>query len=126
MTSNPAAESRRHFSRVVFRGQARLTCAGAEHAVVVHDLALKGALVESATPLAVTLGDKARLVLSLDDDGDFIELQGHLVHHEGCRLGLKCDDIDVDSLTNLRRLVELNLGDASLVDRELSQLFQFK
>ncbi len=126
MTSTPATESRRHFTRVVFRGRARLNCAGTEHDVVVHDLALKGALVESATPLAVTLGDKARLVLSLDDDGDFIELQGHLVHHEGLRLGLKCDDIDVDSLTNLRRLVELNLGDASLVDRELSQLFQFK
>jgi hypothetical protein len=29
----------------------------------------------------------------------------------------------VDSLTNLRRLVELNLGDATLLDRELSHLF---
>ncbi len=126
MISTATPESRRQFTRVIFRGQARLHCAGAAHEVVVHDLALKGALVESAAPLAVALGDKATLVLTLDADGDRIELQGHLVHREGQRVGLKCDDIDVDSLTNLRRLVELNLGDAGLVDRELSQLFQHK
>lgn len=126
MTSAPTFESRRQFSRVVFRGQAELYCNGAEYPVVVCDLALKGALVETNEALDIALGDRASLVMTLDDDGDQIELNGHLVHQEGRRLGLKCDDIDVDSLTNLRRLVELNLGDAHLVDRELSQLFQSK
>jgi hypothetical protein len=32
----------------------------------------------------------------------------------------------VDSLTSLRRLVELNLGDEALLERELSHLFDSK
>jgi hypothetical protein len=32
---------------------------------------------------------------------------------------LKCNFIDVDSISHLKRMVELNLGDASLLNREL-------
>ena len=37
-------------------------------------------------------------------------------------LGLRCVDIDLDSITHLRRLVELNLGETELLERELSAL----
>jgi hypothetical protein len=36
--------------------------------------------------------------------------------------GLQWRNIDVDSLTHLRRLLELNLNDPSLLDRELADL----
>jgi hypothetical protein len=35
---------------------------------------------------------------------------------------LHCDNIDVDSVTHLRRLVALNSGDPKLLDRELAAL----
>jgi hypothetical protein len=35
---------------------------------------------------------------------------------------LRCENIDIDSITHLRRLVDLNAGDASLLDREFSAL----
>jgi len=35
---------------------------------------------------------------------------------------LRCLSIDLDSITHLRRLLELNLGDPQLVERELLQL----
>jgi hypothetical protein len=123
MTSAQAPDSRRHFSRVAFHVKAQLLWSEGTQDVQVCDLALKGALVESTTVLPLKLGDGATLRLLLDSDGDQIELMGTIVHTEGARVGLKCQDIDVDSLTNLRRLIELNLGDSSLVDRELSQLF---
>ncbi len=41
---------------------------------------------------------------------------------ENGELGLRCEDIDVDSITCLRRLVELNLGEPELLERELSAL----
>jgi len=37
-------------------------------------------------------------------------------------LGLSCREIDLDSITHLRRLVALNLGDEALLDRELGLL----
>lgn len=123
MTDASNTDSRRQFSRVPFRVEARLLLSDGVHPVKVKDLALKGALVESDTALVLQRGDAARLVMVLDDDGDQIELNGIVVHTEGKRIGLQSQDIDVDSLTNLRRLIELNLGDASMVDRELSQLF---
>jgi hypothetical protein len=45
-----------------------------------------------------------------------------VAHIEGTRVGLRCLHIDLDSITELRRLVELNLGDAAQLDRELHAL----
>jgi hypothetical protein len=46
-----------------------------------------------------------------------------VVHLEGVQVGMTCEDIDLQSLTRLRRLLELNTGDADLMDRELTHLF---
>jgi hypothetical protein len=37
-------------------------------------------------------------------------------------VGLRCDRLDVDSMSHLRRLVELNLGDPALLERDLQSL----
>ena len=44
------------------------------------------------------------------------------VHEENNHIGFKTEYMDIDTATNLRRLVELNLGNESLLDRELSEL----
>jgi hypothetical protein len=51
-----------------------------------------------------------------------ITMETRVVHREGDDAGLRCLSIDLDSVTHLRRLVELNLGDPALLDRELSEL----
>ncbi|VAX04921.1 hypothetical protein MNBD_GAMMA20-584, partial [hydrothermal vent metagenome] len=43
-------------------------------------------------------------------------------HSENDHIGFRCEHIDLESISHLRRLVELNLGDAKLLDRELSAL----
>jgi hypothetical protein len=63
------------------------------------------------------------LVLPLADGDEAIEMNGKVAHLEGDHLGMACADIDLQSLTNLRRLLALNTGDAELMDRELAQLF---
>jgi len=45
-----------------------------------------------------------------------------LAHIRNNNVGLRCEYIDIDSITYLRRLVELNLGDAELLERELVAL----
>jgi diphthamide biosynthesis methyltransferase len=116
----------RNFSRIAFHTDARLHLSHGVHTVHLLDLALKGALVEALAPFPVSLGDVCSLVLPLQEGGEKIVMKGAVVHLQGPRIGLQCQHIDVDSLTSLRRLVELNLGDASLVDRELSHLFKLE
>jgi hypothetical protein len=43
-------------------------------------------------------------------------------HAERGQIGFECEHIDIDSISNLRRLVELNLGDAELLERQLGAL----
>lgn len=117
---------RRHFSRIAFHTDARLHVSHGVHTVHLLDLALKGALVEALDTFPVAMGDICSLVLPLHEDGEKIVMKGVVVHLQGARIGMQCQHIDVDSLTSLRRLVELNLGDANLVDRELSHLFQIE
>ena len=67
--------------------------------------------------------EQCRLVLPLTEGGEGIVMVGRIVHLENQHVGIECQDIDVASLTQLRRLIELNTGDGDLMKRELSQLF---
>lgn len=119
----PTAEGHRHFSRVPFFAQVSLNLSGQSLNVDLLDIALKGALVRTPSPVPVALGDTCRLTLPLADGGESIEMSGKVAHLEGCNIGMACVDIDLQSLTQLRRLLELNTGDADQMNRELSQLF---
>ncbi len=116
-------KSLRHFSRIPFAAEVSLQLHDRTLQVRLIDIALKGALVQSASAPALALQDKCRLLLPLTDGGDAIEMAGQVVHLEGERIGIECQDIDVLSLTRLRRLLELNAGDAGQINLELSQLF---
>lgn len=113
---------RRHFSRIGFHSGARLSVGDGEYACEVCDLSLKGALLRlDAAPLP-TAGDRCMLEITLDDAGTAIRMTGEIVHRDNGRIGLACREIDLDSITHLRRLLELNLGDPQLLQRELAAL----
>jgi hypothetical protein len=116
-------EQRRHFFRVLFAAPASLRWAGGQSACEVHDLSLKGALV--ATPPGVRLATGAACMIEIPLGGDEdarITMEGIVAHHHDAVLGVRCKAIDLDSITHLRRLVELNRGDAEDLQRELSAL----
>lgn len=117
------AESHRLFSRIPFSAAVTLHLPGKTLEVNLLDLALKGALVQTHVPEDIQLQAPCRLLLPLSNDGETIEMAGTVAHLEDCNIGLRCEHIDLTSLTLLRRLLELNTGDADLMDRELSQLF---
>ncbi len=116
-------ENRRQFSRIHFQSAARLILADGEHLVDVLDLSLKGALVQPRESVMLQMGGKAVLDVRLDDGETDIRMGVSVVHLEGGgTYGLTCQNIDLDSVTHLRRLVELNLGDDALLERELALL----
>lgn len=113
----------RHYARIPFEAEVLLHLHDRTISVQLIDLALKGALVQTGTPEPLVLQEQCRLVLPLTDGGDGVVMAGKIVHLEGRHVGIECQDIDVTSLTRLRRLIELNTGDADLMKRELSHLF---
>lgn len=113
---------RRRFSRILFNASAQLVLPSGELEVDVLDLSLKGAMVRPQTPAYVQMGTQGLLKIRLDDVASNIRMEITIVHHQGDLYGLACREIDLDSMTHLRRLIELNLGDEDLLNREIQTL----
>lgn len=112
---------RRNFWRAVFHSPVRLSAGGADVEARLLDISLKGALLETGTDWNGKPGDSCRLSLELTPEAS-ITMSAQVMHREGRQLGLRCESIDLDSITHLRRLVELNSGDAGILDRDLGSL----
>lgn len=116
------SQNRRQFSRITFHAEARVYAGEQEFPVELLDISLKGALVRPERPFAAQGGMPATLQVRLDEMGTLISMQGAIAHVEAGAFGISCREIDLDSITHLRRLVELNLGDEALLERELHHL----
>jgi PilZ domain len=114
----------RRFSRLPFRTASTLTVGaeGRTYQTELVDISLKGALVHCPEPVQAGPGTAAVLTVRLEDTPVVITMKGTVAHVEGQRLGMHCLSIDLDSITHLRRLMELNLGDPGLLERELFAL----
>jgi hypothetical protein len=67
------------------------------------------------------MNDHVKLHLYLAND-ILIEIPAILTHSQPPQYGFTAGEMEIDSITHLRRLVELNLGDEALLERELEQL----
>lgn len=113
---------RRHFSRIAFAGPAQLVTVDERLPVQVLDLSLKGALLLLPEGAAIEAGALCLLDLPLAPHEGRIAMAAQLAHVNGDRAGLLCLGIDIESITHLRRVIELNLGDAALAERDLKAL----
>ena len=80
--------------------------------------------VEAPVPagFAGRTGQPCSLQLRLEPSDAVIRMIGEMAHVEPGRIGIRRSEIDLESMAHLRRLVELNVGDASLLDREFDAL----
>ncbi|HMT81349.1 MAG TPA: PilZ domain-containing protein [Azonexus sp.] len=117
--------NRRKFSRIAFQSDASLFLPDGEYGVEVLDLSLQGALIHPNANMFVNVGTHGTLKIRLDTAGTTIRMEVTVVHHMANYYGLVCREIDLDSVTHLRRLVELNLGNELLAEREFSQLTDY-
>ncbi len=49
-------------------------------------------------------------------------MDGDVAHQRGRQVGIRCDELDLESVQHLRRILEVNVGDEELVLRELGEL----
>ncbi|SEQ26023.1 PilZ domain-containing protein [Giesbergeria anulus] len=116
------SHERRHFTRVHFDAPALLKLDHSSLRVHILDLSLKGALVALPPGHGLESGTLCQLQLTLAPSNVHITMAVEVARHEEHQTGLRCLHMDLDSITHLRRLIEWQLGDAALLDRDLSQL----
>lgn len=110
----------RRFRRIPFEADVSLASADQTWSGELLDVAMKGAMVGTDTPLPLTLGAKCILCITLPGTPIALEFQAEMVHCEECHYGFKFISEDLETLTHLRKLIELNTGDAEATRSELS------
>lgn len=118
--SDPTASGRRH-SRFPLEGLVRIYSGSAMWQAQLVDLAIRGALVSRPLGFDGVIGNRYRLDVRLEG-GPMIAMAVSLARLENTVVGFNCERIDLDSFLRLKRTIELNLGNAELLNRELSSL----
>lgn len=114
-------QEQRAFSRITFDAKSVITGTDSQWETDLLDICLKGALVMRPAgwdhPVETSFG----LDINLSAD-TVIHMDASVAHIEDDHIGFRCDHIDLESITHLRRIVELNTGSDELLHRELSAL----
>lgn len=111
----------RSFTRIPFDADTTVSQDGNQWPVELLDISLNGVLFKQ--PENWKIHPAKPLVISIYiADRTQIKMEANLVHITSEEAGCKCLNIDLDSITLLKRLVELNVGDDAFLERELSAL----
>lgn len=117
-------DDRRKFSRVLFQAQATLSQFPTFWQTQVYDLSLNGALIHRPDNFTEMPNKAFKLSLLLPLSDIEISMDAKIVYSCETQLGLRCIEIDIESMGHLKRLVELNYGSATLLHRELPQFIR--
>lgn len=120
MSDNEPNE-KRNFSRIRFDAHALIKGEHAKWDSDLLDISLQGALLRLPENWDASIGTPFELEITLAPDA-IINMETVVAHIEKDHIGFRCEHIDLDSITHLRRIVELNMGDEELLNRELSSL----
>ncbi len=115
------ATERRRFQRIAFDAATELVQNERRWTVSLHDISFKGLLAKRPCDWNGDPNQPFRATITLNDS-TCLHMEVLLAHTRDDMLGFSCHHIDLDSISHLRRLVELNLGDESLLGRELVAL----
>jgi hypothetical protein len=114
-------EQRRNFQRVPFDAETRVSQGDNSWAVELIDVSLNGILFRQPSDWSINPGQPLNIRMHLGENSH-INMKAQLSHNTKTEVGCQCLHIDLDSITLLKRLIELNLGSNELLERELSAL----
>jgi hypothetical protein len=121
-SSDSKQDNKRKFSRIPFDTKVHLVSAEGSWDCQLLDISLKGLLLTTPAKWQTKIGNHYLVELLTENEEATIRMEVSVMHIEDRQAGFRCEHIDLDSISHLRRLVELNLGDSDLLDRELSEL----
>ena len=119
--SKPSTE-RRRFTRIPFEASASLSSPTGSWTAKLLDVSLNGALISLPQGWTSNSNESFLLEINVANNIFKIKMEATATHVDKESVGLRCDHIDIDSASHLRRLVELNVGDEEILNRELAAL----
>ncbi|MFV2055857.1 MAG: PilZ domain-containing protein [Thiohalomonadales bacterium] len=112
----------RKFTRIPFNAKVHLVNAEGDWHCELIDVSLQGLLVSKPELWNAGIDDSYLVELQIEECKFCIHMETVVAHIESDQIGFHCKKIDLDSITHLRRLVELNIGNAKILTRELTAL----
>lgn len=122
MSAQVQAHERRRFSRVPFEAAVTLSCPEGKWSATLIDISLKGVLVSRPHQWVCKEGEQMLVDIHAPGEAFRILMETVVAHAENETVGLQCNSIDLDSASHLHRLMELNIGDEDILNRELSMM----
>jgi len=127
-TTSTQDNEQRRFTRVTFVSHIVLQKGDEKWKGTVVDISFNGVLISCDGDINLTKNtDTADIVnafIHFEND-ECITAKLELAHHHGKLYGFSLYEIDSDSLTHLRNIIEHNLTDSSICERELLTLFRY-
>lgn len=114
---------RRRFKRIAFDAKTILSQGEHSWPVQLVDLSLKGMLIQRPDPWQADTGQAFNADIKLSNEAH-VQMDVRLTHDDNGQLGFVCEHISLDSISHLRRLIELNLADHDELERELAALIE--
>lgn len=120
MTAEKSGAEPRRFTRIHFDARTEILCAGQKLEVQLIDISFKGLLLKSSRQLLSSPGEQLNVQIHIGEH--LLNLPVELAHTHNDLYGFRLKELSIDNATHLHRLVELNLGDEALFERELEHL----
>jgi hypothetical protein len=112
---------RRRFSRVIYKVPARLHQGAVEANCSIIDLSLHGVLL-STPDQPLDHAQPVDIRFHIPESEIDISMQADIVEVSDNTLRVSIHFIDIDSISHLKRLIELNVGNDDLLHREIELL----
>ena len=113
----------RRFQRIQFPQPVEVKTASQHFQTDCIDISLRGVLLALPAGAQWQTGQElsVRIILTAVES---INMHCILMHLDNDVAGCKWESLDIDSLTSLRRLLELNLANPQAINRELADLLR--
>lgn len=121
MSHTQSPDERRHFTRVPFDALVTIAQGGDHWQAQLLDISLNGILLSLPEKWPGQQDQEFTITLELDSDV-IISVIGKVAHTTADHIGFIFENMELDSASHLKRLLLLNLGDQSLIDREIHEL----
>ena len=113
-------DERRKFQRVPFATEAEIDFDKTKYKGDLLDISLLGALVEGKGDIPLKKGSHCQLSIHLLDSEITMQFDATIVHRHENKVGFRFTSEDTETITHLRRLLELNIGSSEVLDKEIS------
>lgn len=113
---------RRKFSRVVYQANITLQQDDKQWKGTLVDLSLHGLLINLTGNEEIKENAELNVRFTLHESDIDISAECKLINKTDNTLRLCISHIDIDSISHLKRLIELNVGNSDMLLRQLSEL----